>query len=246
MFYQRLDNILIQHGFCSKRTVKNFIKNNSVFVNASQVFDSKIYINTEKDSIVIEENVLKISHLYLMMNKPAGFVCSSVSDRSFVIYNLLEKYKTNPLFKNLHSIGRLDKDTEGLLLFTTNGDFSNFITRKDNEITKKYYVELAKVVSKEKQNDFVKQFQKGIFVPQKKKSNSFMTKPALLEWISEKSCYITITEGKFHQIKRMINVIQNDVTYLKRVAIGSLFLDDSLKQGKVKKISKNDIENLLK
>jgi len=73
-----------------------------------------------------------------------------------------------------------------------------------------------------------------------------MTKPALLEWISEKSCYITITEGKFHQIKRMINVIQNDVTYLKRVAIGSLFLDDSLKQGEVKKISKNDIENLLK
>ena len=243
MIQQRLDNFLIQNGFCSKRGAKNFVLKNQVCVNGIRQENHKVKINPEKDIVKINNKELeKINHFYLMMNKPAGFVCSSVSDRSKVVYELLENFKNeNPnKFEKLHTVGRLDKDTEGLLLFTTNGNFSNHITRKENQIEKTYYVELEKKLSKDEQLLYKEKFEKGIFLPEEKKAKSFTTLPAKIIWLSENSCNLTIQEGKFHQVRRMFFAMNNFVAYLKRISIGKLFLDNSLLKGEYRELTEEE------
>ncbi len=195
MFTQRLDNFLIQNNLCSKRSAENFVKNNEVMINEVLQKNHKVKINPEKDIVKINNNELeKIKHFYLMMNKPAGYVCSTVSDRSKTVYELLEnlKNKNQNEFSKLHTVGRLDKDTEGLLLFTTNGNFSDYITRKENKIEKTYFVKLEKKVLEQEQNLYKEKFEKGIFLPEEKKAKSLTTLPAKLNWISENSCNLTI------------------------------------------------------
>ena len=248
MFTQRLDNFLIQNNLCSKRSAQNFLKNNEVMVNEVLQKKHKVKINPENDIVKINNKELEgIKHFYLMMNKPAGFVCSSVSDRSKVVYELLENFKNENQneFAKLHTVGRLDKDTEGLLLFTTNGNFSDYITRKENQIEKTYFVELEKKVFKEEQLLYKEKFEKGIFIPEEKKAKSFTTLPAKIIWLSDTSCNLTIQEGKFHQVRRMFLVMNNFVTYLKRISIGKLNLDESLTKGEYKILSQNEIEKII-
>lgn len=248
MFTQRLDNFLIQNNLCSKRSAKNFVLKNKVCINGETEKNYKANINPQQDEIFVnEKKIEKQNHLYLMMNKPSGFVCSSVSDRSKTVYELLEKFKNENQneFEKLHTVGRLDKDTEGLLIFTTNGNFSNYITRKENQIEKTYYVELEKKLSKDELLLYKEKFEKGIFLPEEKKAKSFTTLPAKIIWLSENSCNLTIQEGKFHQVRRMFFVMNNFVTYLKRISIGKLFLDKTLSKGEYKILSQKEIENII-
>lgn len=243
MIQQRLDNFLIQNGFCSKRSAKNFMLKNQVCVNGVRQENYKININPQQDEIFInEKKIEKQNHLYLMMNKPSGFVCSSVSDRSKTVYELLEKVKnSNPKeFSKLHSVGRLDKDTEGLLLFTTDGNFSNYITRKENKICKTYFVELENSVDKKNQIEYKENFANGIYLEAEKKSQSFTTLPANLNWITNSSCTLEITEGKFHQVRRMFLAMQNKVVFLKRIAIGKVNLDNSLLKGDHRELTEEE------
>lgn len=247
MFTQRLDNFLVQNKFCSKRSAKNFVLKNKVCVNGTIEKNYKAKINPEHDEIFVnEKKVENQKQIYLMMNKPIGYVCSTVSDRSKTVYELLEnlKNKNQNEFEKLHTIGRLDKDTEGLLVFTTDGNFSNFITRKENQIKKTYYIELEKKVSKDEQLLYKEKFEKGIFLPEEKKAKSFTTIPAKLNWISENSCNLIIQEGKFHQVRRMFLAMNNKVSFLKRVAIGKLNLDESLQKGNYRKLTDEE-KNLL-
>lgn len=249
MIQQRLDNFLIQNRFCSKRGAKNFVLKNQVCLNGIRQENHKANINPEIDEIFVnEKKIEKQNHLYLMMNKPSGFVCSSVSDRSKTVYELLEKIKISKPneFSKLHSVGRLDKDTEGLLLFTTDGNFSNYITRKENKISKTYYVELEKKLSKAEQLLYNEKFEKGIFLPEEKKAKSFTTLPAKIIWLSENSCNLTIKEGKFHQVRRMFLAMNNFVTYLKRISIGKLFLDNSLAKGNFRELTEEEKKFLTK
>lgn len=243
MFTQRLDNFLIQNNLCSKRSAQNFVKNNEVMVNEVLQKNHKVKINPEIDEIFVnEKKIEKQNHLYLMMNKPSGYVCSTVSDRSKTVYELLEKIKISKPneFSKLHSVGRLDKDTEGLLLFTTDGNFSNHITRKENKISKTYYVELENLVDKKNQIEYTKKFSNGIYLEAEKKSESFTTLPAKLNWLSENSCNLTIQEGKFHQVRRMFFAMQNKVIFLKRISIGKLNLDNSLLKGEYRELTEEE------
>lgn len=248
MFTQRLDNFLVQNKFCSKRSAKNFVLKNKVCVNGTIEKNYKAKINPEHDEIFVnEKKVENQKHIYLMMNKPIGYVCSTVSDRSKTVYELLENLKNENQneFEKLHTIGRLDKDTEGLLLFTTDGNFSNFITRKENQIKKTYYVELENSVDKINQLLYKEKFEKCIFLPDEKKAKSFTTLPAKLNWISENSCNLTIQEGKFHQVRRMFLAMNNKVFFLKRVAIGKLNLDESLQKGNYRKLTDEEKKLLI-
>ena len=243
MFTQRLDNFLVQNNLCSKRSAKNFVLKNKVCINGETEKNYKANINPEIDEIFVnEKKIEKQNHLYLMMNKPSGFVCSSVSDRSKTVYEILEKIQISKPneFSKLHSVGRLDKDTEGLLLFTTDGNFSNYITRKENKISKTYYVELEKKLSKAEQLLYKEKFAKGIFLPDEKKAKCFTTLPAKLNWLSENSCNLTIQEGKFHQVRRMFFAMNNFVAYLKRISIGKLFLDNSLLKGEYRELTEKE------
>ena len=243
MFTQRLDNFLIQNGFCSKRGAKNFVLKNQVCVNGIRQENHKANINPEIDEIFVNEKKLETQkYIYLVMNKPSGYVCSTVSDRSKIVYELLENFKNENQkeFSKLHTIGRLDKDTEGLLIFTTNGNFSDYITRKENQIEKTYYVELEKKLSKDEQLLYKEKFEKGIYLEAEKKSESFTTLPAKLNWITNTTCTLEITEGKFHQVRRMFFAMQNKVIFLKRISIGKLNLDNSLAKGNFRELTEEE------
>lgn len=180
-----------------------------------------------------------------MMNKAAGTVCSTVSDRRRTVY---ESFSENDLISpegaKLHSVGRLDADTEGLLLFTNDGKFSNFLTRPESGIPKTYYVELKNPVSDAEKLDYVHKAGLGLMLPEDKKAQPEMCAPAKIVWYAENACQITVTEGKFHEVKRIFKALGNEVAYLKRLAFGGLALDNGLKAGEFRKLTENEVELL--
>lgn len=171
------------------------------------------------------------------MNKPCGYVCSSASDRSPLVFDLVpEKYKSyciqNEL--NLHTVGRLDKDTSGLLILTTDGLFSHQLTSPENHVKKIYEAVLKESESLERQKKISESFSRGILMPAEKKAPEQMALPAEAEWLSEKVCRVTVMEGKFHQIRRMFLAVGNEVVKLKRLSFASFQLTDDFEEGSVK------------
>lgn len=176
------------------------------------------------------------------MNKPCGYVCSSVSDRSPVVFDLIpDEYKSYCVQNNLslHTVGRLDKDTSGLLLFTTDGQFSHRLTSPENHVEKIYEVVLKEKESAERQKQIEQRFSKGIILPAEKKSEEQKALPSNIEWISASVCRLTISEGKFHQVRRMFLAVGNEVSELKRLVVGTYLLPKDLEPGNVVQVSMN-------
>ena len=207
------------------------------------------------------------SHLYILMHKPTNCVCSRVSDNSKTVYQVLkealvkmglfskeEKLEnqknpninlggkiTEKQFNQLSSLGRLDKDTTGLLLFSTNGSFIHFVTDEKNKIAKTYRVKLKKALTKEEQAFYEKQLESGIILEAEKKAKPAFVKNQKVQWESENSCLFTIEQGIFHQVRRSFAALGNEVVELHRVKIGDLELPTNLQPGNVKILLINDI-----
>ena len=185
-------------------------------------------------------------NIYLMMNKPKGYVCKTVSDWNTPVYTLLPpEYLAITEPCKLHTIGRLDLDTEGLLLFTNDGKLSHNLTIPTNHIDKTYYVELEKEVSATDQQNFIEKCKTGFLIPPEKKGPEFFCKPSTLEWISPSSCILSISEGKFHQVKRMLSALGNTVIYLKKIKMGPVELDKNLKPGEFRPLTKIELDSLI-
>ncbi|MBQ1949536.1 MAG: pseudouridine synthase [Treponema sp.] len=181
-----------------------------------------------------------IKHLYLMMNKPCGYVCSSVSDRSPVVFDLVPERLLSYCTENslsLHTVGRLDKDTSGLLLLTTDGHFSHRLTSPESHVQKIYEVTLENEESLERQSEIAALFSRGIMLPPEKKAPEQASSPAELEWLMPDRCRLAIAEGKFHQVRRMFRAAGNEVKALKRLAVGETVLPPDLLEGQVQIIS---------
>lgn len=181
---------------------------------------------------------------YFLMNKASGEVCSTVSDSHKTVY---EHFPAEFLTSNgakLHTIGRLDADTEGLLLFTNDGKLSDFLTRPENKIEKTYFVRLKEKVTEIQQEEYKSQAKKGVTLPPEKKSPEQKSNGAKIDWLSENECKITLTEGKFHEVKRIFRALGNEVTYLKRINFAGLSLDESLKAGECRKLSEEELSGL--
>lgn len=194
------------------------------------------------------KNPLNAKHIYLMMNKPSGYVCSTVSDRSPVVFNLvpeeIKKYcLENKL--NLHTVGRLDKETGGLLILTTDGDFSHKLMVPENHISKVYETILSEAVSSVNQRIYIEEFAKGVMLPPDKKFPQQQSRPAKLVWLSEKKAQITVTEGKFHEVRRMFAAMKNQVVELHRISISSLNLPGNLNPGECRILSQWEIQHFL-
>ena len=175
-------------------------------------------------------------YYYFLMNKAAGEVCSTVSDSHRTVY---EHFPAEVLVSNgakLHSVGRLDCDTEGLLLFTNDGKLSDFLTRPENKIEKTYFARLKNPVTESGQEDYKSLAEKGVVLPPDKKSPEQKSNGAKINWLSENECEITLTEGKFHEVKRIFQALGNEVIYLKRIRFADLMLDDDLKPGEWKRV----------
>lgn len=188
--------------------------------------------------------------IYLMMNKPCGYVCSAASDSHKTVYQLLPQ-NLQKLVKNakrgarLHTVGRLDCDTSGLLLITTDGYFSNYLTRSENQISKTYKVLLEKSVNEEEKRLYRENALLGLTLPEDKKAPREKAAPALIEWISDNQAKIAITEGKFHEVKRIFSALGNHVIELERLSIQNLALDTNLKAGDFRELEAFEIESLL-
>ena len=186
-------------------------------------------------------------HIYLMMNKLLGAVCATASDSHPTVYSLLDDDKKKqassaPRGCRLHTVGRLDANSSGLLLLTTDGRFSHHITAPESAIKKTYLVTLkTPVETPAEQEDYIKKNAAGLTLPPDHKAPEQDSAPAHLEWLSATQCRITVTEGKFHEVRRIFLALGNEVIALHRLSIGSLQLDQNLAPGQYRELTQEEI-----
>ena len=228
----RLDKYIADVLKISRQDSKKLIKEKFVKVNDIVTININSIVNENVDVITVKENKLKYQkYIYLMMNKPKGYLCATFDKNDKTVMDLIpDELK----FKDLSIIGRLDKDTEGLLLFTNDGSLIHNLTSPKKHILKKYYVEYSGTLIK----DAITMVEMGMNI-----DNEYQTKPGILEVLGDNKAYITIYEGKFHQVKKMFEKLNTKVEYLKRVKIASLELKD-LALGSVRELTKEDFERL--
>lgn len=184
--------------------------------------------------------------IYLMMNKPCGYVCSAVSDSHKTVYELLSP-ELQTLVQNakrgcrLHTVGRLDCQTSGLMLFTDDGNFSNNLTRPQNRIPKTYEVILETPVEGALKDEYIECVRLGVILAAEKKAPEQKTASAKLEFLSPKQCRITVTEGKFHEVRRIFTALGNKVQSLKRISTGPLMLPPDLPQGSYRPLTDKEL-----
>ena len=223
----RLDKYLSDATPHSRKDVRNLVKRNAVTVNGVPAKNVDMKINEEKDSVCVNgELVVYRKFIYLMLNKPQGYLSATEDDHDPVVVDLLpEELKHFAPFP----VGRLDKDTEGLLLLTNDGQFDHELMSPRKNLRKRYYAELDNPAAPED----VEAFAAGM------QFKEFTAKPALLEIdaADPRKVYVEISEGKYHQVKRMCERTGKNVLFLKRVAIGNLLLDNTLECGKVRELT---------
>ncbi|MCR5494338.1 MAG: rRNA pseudouridine synthase [Treponema sp.] len=246
MSLERIDKLLSHEGFGTRKGVKKLLRVSEVLVNGNRVTDSGFTVNPDKDEISVDGQVLNIKkNLYIMMNKKCGYVSANKDGLHPTVFDLLsDEYRTVFLQENLHLVGRLDMDTEGLLLFTTDGKFIHKATAPKTHLPKSYFVRIKKAENLQRQKTIEEAFKGGIRIPREDNEDEADCKPADIEWSGENECILTITEGKYHQVKRMFRAVDNEVVYLKRLSIGSLKLDENLALGEFRELSDQEVEAL--
>lgn len=222
-------------GIGSRREVKQGVKKGFVKVNGETVTRSEIKIN-ENDEVTWKGTpVTYVEYEYIMLNKPAGVVSATEDTRDRTVLDVVKNRKRNDLFP----VGRLDKDTEGLLLLTNDGALAHRLLSPKHHVAKVYYAKTQGVMTK----DDVDLFAKGLHVDEE-----LDALPAELKIIktTEDSSEITlkIYEGKFHQVKRMVHAVGKEVVYLKRLSMGSLVLDEQLETGEYRPLTSREVEEL--
>lgn len=231
---ERLDKILANAMVGSRKEVVKLIRSGVVLGDGAPLTDPAKKIDPQKVTLTV--NGVAVSyreHYHLMLNKPQGYICATEDLREKTVLDLLpdEGFPKQKLFP----AGRLDKDTEGFVFLTTDGKLAHRVTGPKNHVNKKYYVELDKPL----QPDFCRQFQTGITI-----DDGYQCQSAYLEPLTENTCYLTIFEGKFHQVKRMFEALGSTVTFLKRVQIGSVLLDEDLQPGEFRELTPEEIKLL--
>lgn len=242
VFLEPISKVLINHGFCSLRDAGGFLRKNQVLVDGARVLECAFPVKISRNEISVNGTVLeKRRHIYILMNKPAGYVCSFASDRHHVVYELFSSIILPKNLGKLHSVGRLDADTSGLLLFTTNGSFSHRLASPDFKVEKKYFVRLENSVSPEEQESCGKIFSAGVVLPAEKKFPERKALPARVEFLSGTECVVSVREGQFHQIKRMFAAVRNKVVFLKRIQFGNLPLEENLAPGSFRFLTEDEL-----
>lgn len=231
---ERLDKFISNQTGISRADVKKEIRAKRVAVSGVIAKSGDMKIDPETDVVTVSgKEIVYKRYLYIMMNKPAGYVCSTDDNTAPTVIDLLPDDLKR---KGLFPAGRLDKDTEGFVLITDDGEFAHGILSPSKHVAKKYLCGLEKKAEKEYENAF----KSGITI-----SGGEECKPAVIEFTDDENMvYLTIFEGKFHQIKRMFEAVGNRIIYLKRLSIGGLFLDENLALGECREILHKEIEKI--
>lgn len=230
----RLDRFLCEVHLGSRSQVKDWIKKGMVQADGQTVRNPDCKVNEEKARITFQGRLLSWKRFeYYVLNKPAGMVTSNRDPCSPVVMDLLKDIPGKDLFP----VGRLDKDAEGFLLITNDGELAHRLLSPNGHVPKTYFLKLREVFTKEQ----ARQLSEGIDIGEKRPCL-----PAETNVISDQEILVTIREGKFHQVKRMMKAVDNEVLYLKRVAFGSLSLDETLAPGAYRPLTDEEIKQLKK
>ncbi|RKD31556.1 pseudouridine synthase [Thermohalobacter berrensis] len=233
----RLDKILSNMGYGSRKDVKKLIKKGNVKVDGKVVKQNSLKVNPYNSKIEVNGYLVEYrKYVYIMMNKPNGVVSSTDDPINRTVISILDdKYKIFEPFP----VGRLDKDTEGLLILSNDGKLAHNLLSPKKHVKKTYYAEVEGIV----QDNDIEKFKKGIIL-----DDGYKTMPAELEILESNEISkvkLTIKEGKYHQVKRMFKALGKKVIYLKRISMGNLSLDNRLLPGEYRELTENEI-NLLK
>lgn len=235
---ERLDKVLANLGYGSRKEVKVLVKNKEVSIDGEIVKDSSMQIDPEKNEIVVSgEKINYRKYIYLLLNKPTGVVSATFDKYDETVIDLIdEEYKVFEPFP----VGRLDKDTVGFLLITNDGELNHRLISPKWHVDKVYYAEIDRKVE---END-IRAFEKGVTL-----DDGYKCLPAKLEILKAdengSEVKVTIQEGKFHQVKRMFNSVGKNVVYLKRVSFGPMSLPGDLHEGEYRELTEQEV-NLLK
>ena len=250
MSLERIDKILSGQGFGSRKDVRRFLHGGTVLVNGKAVYDPAVKVDDEKDEISIDGQILKIQkNLYIMLNKPKSTVCSNKSQNPDLqtVFDLLDLDLPRKLpGGDLHCTGRLDADTTGLLLLTTDGALTHRLISPKTHVPKTYAVGLRDSVDEKSKSEYTQKFKDGIHIPPEDGENACDCQSAELVWkdCGEYVCELTIYEGKYHQVKRMFKAVGNEVVALKRLSMGSLKLDENLAPGEYRDLTEEELLSL--
>lgn len=234
---QRLDKILSNMGFGSRKEIKIILKKGYVHVDGQVIKDSSIHVNPESQEIKVNgQKIIYKKHVYLMLNKPQGVVSATEDNREKTVIDLLadQWIPFNPF-----PVGRLDKDTEGLLILTNDGKLAHELLSPRKHIPKTYLAELDGEVG----TADIEAVAQGILL-----DDGYFTLPGHLEIMKSVDGFstikITITEGKYHQVKRMFAALGKKVVFLKRISMGKLQLDETLKLGEHRELTEEEVDIL--
>ena len=234
----RLDKFLVESGLGSRSQVKQLLKKGQVWVNGAAVMSAKTQIDERSDQIVVDGQPLVYEKfVYYLLNKPKGVISATEDDRHRTVLDLLDDTARQ---KEVFPVGRLDVDTHGLLLLTNNGQLSHAMLSPKRHVDKVYQAQVAGLMD---QAD-VDRFAQGIEL------KDFTCQPAQLEIIERDEgaqtslVHITLSEGKFHQVKRMVLACGKEVIDLQRLSMGPLQLDPSLELGQWRRLTEEEMQSL--
>lgn len=225
----RLDKFLCDTAGLTRTEAKNAVKKGQIAVNGQvqKAADFKVKENT--DTVTFQGKPLSYAAFhYYMLHKPAGVITATEDKKESTVMDILREEKV----KNLFPVGRLDKDTEGLLLITDDGELAHNLLSPKKHVDKEYLVKVRDSISEED----CRKLSEGVDIGDEKP-----TAPAKVERVAEKEILLTIREGRFHQVKRMLQAVGNEVLYLKRLSMGSLRLPEDLKKGAYRPLSEEEI-----
>jgi 16S rRNA pseudouridine516 synthase len=235
---ERLDKILSNLGYGSRKEIKALVKAGAVIVDEKVVKDNGMQLDPEKSKIVVNgEELTYRKYIYLMMNKPDGVISATFDNKDETVIDLL--YPEHQVF-NPFPVGRLDKDTVGLLLITNDGELNHKLISPKWHVDKVYYAEIDKKVNE----DDIERFKEGIELDDGYKCMS--AKLEIEEATEEGSkVLVTVQEGKYHQVKRMFEAVGKNVVYLRRIKFGNLPLDEDLEEGEYRELTEEELNVLI-
>ncbi|WP_044566760.1 pseudouridine synthase [Anaerococcus provencensis] len=227
----RVDKMIGNANLDTRRNIKRNAKKGALVINGEVVKDTSTQVDPNVDEVFyMGEYVDYFENIYIMMNKPSGYLSATIDEDPTVI-DLLDPFYQN---LDLSIAGRLDKDTRGLLLISTDGKFVHKVTSPNSNIEKTYLVETRDDIDE----SFIEKFQEGVEI----KEEAYIARPAKLEIIADKKAIVKVTEGKFHLVKRLFSNLGNEVISLKRTAIGELSLDPHLEEGSYRELTEEELD----
>ena len=235
MYYtvnMRLDTFLCETVNLSRKEARDSVKKGLAFVNGIKITDFGYQINENSDSVVFKNTPVSYEkYVYYMLNKPSGCISATSDPNDKTVIDLFDSEGRKDLFP----VGRLDKDTLGLLIVTNDGELSHHLTSPRHHVDKTYLTGIDHALS---ESD-IKSLCEGVEL-----KGDGITKPAKVSVLSPTCIELTINEGMYHQVKRMLKAVGNEVTSLKRISIGPVKLDDNLKEGEYRRLTEEEIKLL--